>query len=58
MRLNIYKLLKPEFKIHDSILDVGCGGLYDLICFECPHLRHSMGLTRNLKQPLLRLSAV
>lgn len=45
-RVNIYELLKDEFTLFDSVLDVGCRGLNDLVDFEFSPFKQLIGVDR------------
>ena len=47
-RPNLYKLLKSEFKKIDSILDVGCGYMDDLIDFEYSGFQELKGIDKGI----------
>jgi SAM-dependent methyltransferase len=45
-RVNIYELLKDEFTSFNSVLDVGCCGLNDLVDFEFSPFKQLIGVDR------------
>lgn len=45
-RPNIYKLLESEFKIFDSVIDIGCAGLQDLVDFEYSAFKKLIGVDK------------
>lgn len=45
-RPNLYKLLKEEFQVFDSIIDVGCAGLQDLTDFEYSPFKKLYGIDK------------
>lgn len=45
-RVNIFELLETEFIVFDSVVDVGCGELYDLINFEFSPFKTLIGIEK------------
>lgn len=48
-RPNLYEVLKDDFKVYDSVIDVGCGELYDLINFEYTEFKTLIGIDNNFR---------
>lgn len=46
VRPNLYELLKSEFSVYDTLLDVGCSGLHDLIDFEFSPFKKLVGIDK------------
>lgn len=44
--LNIYKQLESEFTVFDTLIDVGCAGLKDLIDFENSPFKKLIGISK------------
>jgi len=49
VRPNLYELLKPEFSVFDTLLDVGCGGLNDLVDFEFSPFKRLVGIEKEFQ---------
>lgn len=47
--MNIYELLKNDFEVTDSVLDVGCGELCDLVNFESTEFKKLIGIDKGFK---------
>lgn len=46
-RPNIFKLLESEFKVFDSVIDIGCAGLQDLVDFEYSEFKKLIGVDKH-----------
>ncbi|MDQ6762737.1 MAG: hypothetical protein M3015_08920 [Bacteroidota bacterium] len=45
-RPNIYNLLKKEIRIFDTLIDIGCAGLQDLVDFEYSPFKNLIGIDK------------
>lgn len=45
-RPNIYKLLEKEFKVFDTLIDIGCAGFQDLVDFEYSPFKKLTGIDK------------
>lgn len=50
---NLYNQLFDDILIADTLLDIGCGYLLDLIDFEYSQFKRIEGLDKNIQQPFL-----
>ncbi len=51
MGRNLFELYQHEISGNESVLDVGCGGLEDLVCFEDAPFEILHGVDRDLDYP-------
>ncbi len=51
-RTNVVELLKSEFTTYESVLDVGCKGLRDLIDFEDSPFQKLTGIDKESSRPI------
>ena len=45
-RVNLYLLLRNEFSNYESVLDIGCAGLFDLVNFEVSPFKRLIGVDK------------